>query len=292
MNHTKQSSPLVAAPPPNPLRNGGGRGRCSVDDFLDCGSAGAPVRQAFVMDSHCHLGPLGRMRILDSSTPGLVRAMNRLGVDVAAATPCPACIDGQIALGNDIAIDAVRRYPDRIFGYMSVNPLYPREVEVELARCLAAGLRGIKVHSSLGPAYNHPDYAMVWEFADEHGLPVLAHTGGDEIAQLEELFTRYPGIHWILAHGGISDPPLYVRVGTTYPNVYVDTTFSRCPRGLIEWFVQSGLEDKLLWGTDAAFLNGAGQLGRVLFAKISPEQKEKILGANARRAFGLTKGPR
>lgn len=258
------------------------------DLFTACGLTGEPLGETFVMDSHCHLGPLGRMRLLDSSVESLVRMMDRLGVNRAAASSLPGCIDGAIVRGNDIVIDAVQRYPERIFGYLSVNPLYPREADHEMARCWEAGLRGLKVHNALGTRYDHPAYAPVWDFADAHHLTVLVHTWGRDLAEIEPCFERYPGLTWIAAHGGAEDPGEYVRIGTSYANVYVDTTFSRAPRGLVEWFVANGLEDKLLWGTDAAFLAGPGQFGRILFAKISPAQKEKILGLNARQAFRLS----
>ena len=258
------------------------------DVFTACGLTGAPLAHTFVMDSHCHLGPLGRMRIIDSSVESLVRMMDRLGVDMAAASALPACIDGAIVRGNDIVIDAVRRYPDRLFGYLVVNPLYPREAEREMARCWREGLRGLKVHNALGPRYDNPAYAPIWEFADAHRLTVLVHTWGKDIAEIEPCFERYPDLTWITAHGGAADPDEYVRIGKRYANVYVDTPYSRCPRGTIEWFVGQGLEDKLLGGTDAAFLNGPGQLGRILFARISTTQKEKILGRNALKAFRLS----
>lgn len=255
------------------------------DLFTDGGLTGAPVRHAFVMDSHCHLGPIGRMRMLDSSAESLVRAMDRMGVAKAVATACPACADGQIERGNDRVIEAVQRFPDRLLGYFSVNPQYPREAERELERCLAAGLHAIKVHNAQGTPYNHPSYSLVWEFAAAHGLPVLAHTWGKPLAELEDAVRRHPGIPWILAHGGSVNPEAYVQAVRDYPNVYVDTPYSRCPRGLVEWLVAQGIEDRLLWGTDIAFLNGPGQLGRILFARITPAQKEKILGLNARRVF-------
>ncbi len=257
------------------------------DPFVECGRTGAPVRHAFVMDSHCHLGPISRMRVLDSSAESLVRTMDRMGVARAVATGCPACADGLIVRGNDLVIDAVRRFPDRILGYFSVNPLYPREAESELARCLAAGLRAIKVHNGQGTPYNHPSYEQVWEFAAAHKLPVLAHTWGKPLAELEDAVRRHPGITWILAHGGSVNPEAYVQAVRQYPNVYVDTPLSRYPRGLVEWLVAQGIEDRLLWGTDIAFLNGPGQLGRILFAQITRVQKEKILGGNALRVFGF-----
>jgi predicted TIM-barrel fold metal-dependent hydrolase len=225
------------------------------------------------------------MRILDSSVESLVETMDRMGVDKAVATACPACADGLITRGNDIVIAAVRRFPGRLLGYFSVNPLYPREAERELARCVEAGLHAIKVHNGQGTRYSHPSYSLVWEFAAAHGLPILAHTWGSPMAELEDAAKRHPGITWILAHGGSATPEAYVQAVRQYPKVYVDTTLSRCPRGLVEWFVAQGIEDRLLWGTDMSFINGPGQLGRILFARIAPAQKERILGLNARRVF-------
>jgi predicted TIM-barrel fold metal-dependent hydrolase len=213
--------------------------------------------------------------------------MDLLGIDVAAPSSIPACMGGVIEQGNNQVIDAVQRHPERILGYMSVNPRYAQAAARELERCLRAGLRAIKVHSGQGTRYNDPCYGLVWQFAAEHNLPVLAHTWGAELEELEPCFGRYPGINWIMAHGGCVDREAYLRVGVEHPNVFVDTVYSVCPRGLIEYFVAHGLKDKLLWGTDTAFMSAAPQLGKVLFAKITPQDKLSILGANARRVFDL-----
>jgi predicted TIM-barrel fold metal-dependent hydrolase len=257
------------------------------DPFVQLGKAGLPLDSLFVMDSHCHLGPCRRLRVIDGSIESLVRTMDGLGVDVAAPSSMLACMEGYVEQGNDQVIDAVQRYPDRILGYMAVNPKYPKAADREMQRCLEAGLRAIKVHTGLGTAYDEPCYTLVWEFAAANGLPVLAHTWGKELDQLEPLFRRYVGLTWILAHGGCVERERYLRVGVEYPNVWVDTAYSACPRGLIEYLVLNGLEDKLLWGTDTAFMSAAPQLGRVLFAQITTTQKEKVLGQNARHAFRL-----
>ena len=52
-----------------------------------------------------------------------------------------------------------------------------------------------------------------------------------------------------------------------------------------------GLVDRIVWGSDAMFMDGSQQIGRVLFAQIPPEDKEKILGLNARRALRLPAAP-
>ena len=256
----------------------------SKDQFVQLGKVGAALTDTFVVDTHCHIGPCSRMRFIESSADGLIRIMDRLGIDMAAITALSACIDGVITQGNDLVIDAIQRYPNRLKGYMSVNPKYPATASRELRRCLDAGLRLVKVHSGLGIAYNDPSYEMVWEFAAEHRLPILAHTAGRDIeTTLESTIARYPQITWSLAHAGIADPPVYVRVAKQYDNVYTDLVYSACPRGMVEYFVAQGLEDKLLWGTDWPFMSAQPQLGKVLFARISPLQKAKILGDNARQ---------
>jgi predicted TIM-barrel fold metal-dependent hydrolase len=257
------------------------------DTFVQHALSGSPLRQVLVVDAHCHLGPCRRLRIIDSSVESLVRVMDRLGIDHAAPSSLAASIGGIVERGNDQVIDAVQRYPERIHGYMAVNPQYPHAAARELERCLGAGLRAVKVHSGQGTPYGDPCYELVWAFAEEHALPVLAHTWGAELAQLEPLFDRYPRIHWILAHGGVADRDAYVRAGVGHANVFVDTTYSACPRGLVEYLANSGLEDKLLWGTDAGFMSAAPQLGKILTAQITPSQKLKILGTNARRALRL-----
>ena len=73
----------------------------------------------------------------------------------------------------------------------------------------------------------------------------------------------------------------YVRHAKTYSNVYLESCFSASPKGLIEYFVNEGMADKLLWGSDVNFYSNEHQIGRVVFADISLEDKYKILGRNA-----------
>ena len=255
------------------------------DLFVEHGEAGAPLDDVFVMDAHCHLGPYSGFPIVDSSVESLLRAMDLTGVNVAAVCSMVAVSGLAVSRGNDEVIDAVQRHGDRIQGYMIVNPRYPKAAGDEMKRCLAAGLCGIKVHAAMGTPYDHPSYEQVWAFAAEHRLVVLAHAGGETCDLLTPVFERFPAVTWIMAHGGISKPESYVRVARDHANVYFDTSFSQCPRGMLEYFVGEGVEDKILFASDAVFLSTASQLGKILFARITPGQKKKILGENARKAF-------
>ncbi len=249
---------------------------------------GQPLTDIKLIDAHAHIGPYKEFRMLEYTAESILRGMDKLGVEMSCISSIPGCIGSLYQEWNSEIIKAVKQWPGRFFGYMSVNPLSPTDAFTELKRCYDQGIRGIKVHSSMGIPYDDPSYKMIWEFAERYSLPVLAHTWGlDGIAQLTPLFTRYPSVTWILAHGGSEDREAYIHAAFASRNVYVDTVLSAGPRGLTEYFMKSGLSDRLLWGTDITFMNAPHQLGKIIFADITIEQKLKILGENAIKALKL-----
>ena len=67
----------------------------------------------------------------------------------------------------------------------------------------------------------------------------------------------------------------YARVAGAHDKAVLETCFSRCPKGMLEYFVDAGLDRKILWGSDAAFYASTHQFGRVLFAELPAETKKK-----------------
>jgi len=261
----------------------------SADQFATAGRAGRPVTGETVIDVHAHFGHGPDFPIVRPTARALVASMDRLGIQMSCVSSIQA-IFGDAEHGNALVADGLREFPGRIFGYLVVDVGYPEKVAAQLAAGWAAGFRGIKVWSygaRPGLPYNHPNYEPVFAHANEHALPVLAHVFGPELDELEGHIRRFPRVRWLLAHVGSAALEKYLRFAREYPTVYVELCLSACPRGLVEQLVTVGLEDKVLWGSDAVFLDQASQLGRVLFAQISPEAKRKILGLNARRALGL-----
>jgi uncharacterized protein len=264
----------------------------SDDYFVDCVKHGNPIDDYLVIDAHAHLGKILGFSIPDTSLETIVAGMDRIGIDISCVSSFPAAF-GKAKIGNDVILDVVSRYPTRFFGYMCADIGYPERILPELERCLDAGLRGIKVVSGgliNGLPYNHPNYEKVFAFADHHKLPVLAHTWTyeHEIKELQSMFEKYKNAKFILAHAGNQDIDKYIQVAQRYENVYLELCFSACPRGVIEYFVDCGLVDKVIWGSDSIFHNAINQLGRVLFAKISVEDKIKILGINVKRVLNLS----
>ena len=257
-----------------------------ADRYMEAGWSGAPVDFHFVMDAHAHLGQNKDFVIINGTAEGMLGAMDHTGVDLTAVSSIPGTIGGWMK-GNDEVIDAVQKYPDRFFGYITINAYDPEAVPGECERCWAGGCRGLKLHTGQGLDYDRPEIRPALEFANDKGCPILCHVWGEELDHMEPLIERYSNSTWLLAHSGCVDKENYARVAKAHSNAVLELCFSRCPKGIPEYFVSEGLEDRVLWGTDAQFFASTHQLGRVLFAELSETIKKKILCDNARRVFSL-----
>jgi predicted TIM-barrel fold metal-dependent hydrolase len=67
------------------------------------------------------------------------------------------------------------KYPELVLPFAAVDPRRPNVVETTIARIERDGFRGIKLYPPLGYHPNHPALAELYEYAAEHGVPVLAH---------------------------------------------------------------------------------------------------------------------
>jgi len=256
--------------------------------LAECARLGKRLDDVFVFDVHQHVGAWHPFHIPAPGIDDAVAIMDRLGIDAAVTSGLPAVLGTDTRGGNDAVIDAAARYPGRIFGYVAVNPNDPADAAEEVKRCAAAGLTGIKVHNIHAQSYDHEKYRAAYEIAETRGWPVLTHTwGGEELAEIDKLAEEYPNVRWILAHAGTTNVPGYVNLARRRDNVYLDTCASACYFNLVEKLVTGAGVEKVLFGTDMTFLSGAQQIGKILFARISDGDKERVLGENARRVFNL-----
>ena len=258
----------------------------NADRYVEACRAGKPIDWHPVIDAHAHLGQNHNFLILDSSAEGMIRAKDRIGIDRTAVSSIPGTIGGW-SKGNDVVIDAVQRFPDRFIGYITVNGFDPGSVLAECERCWAGGCRALKLHTAQGFHYDRPELAPAFEFANDKRCPILLHVWGWELDHIEPLLGRYPHADFILAHAGSDMKERYAEVGNAYPNAWLETCFSKCPKGMIEYFISEGLEDCTLWGSDADFYAASHQVGRVLMGEMTPAVKKKLLYDNAAKLFGV-----
>ena len=177
-----------------------------------------------------------------------------------------------IALGMHTPNDQISAYakahPDKIIGFMSVDPNDPDALD-EIDRCVNdLGLKGIK----MSPVYQHYDpngdrARRVHRRAEELGLPILTHAAYHVIANTpmewanpllyDPVARKFPNLKIILAHIGLpwyTDAMVMIR---KHPNVFAD--------------VSGGVSLRPWWGYQAlAFCHENCVMHKLLFGSDFP----------------------
>ncbi len=257
-----------------------------------------------LVDVHAHfyhdLTPRADWRERNASR---LAAGDRIGITIHVASvlgswgrtspvyfPSPADVE----YGNTALLALEREHPDRIRGYVTVNPNYAAHARAEIGRGLAAGMIGIKLAASRRATDRLLD--PICELAAERGVPVLHHVWqhrrrdwpGQEASDAVELCAlagRHPKTKFVLAHiagGGDWQHSLAVLRGV--PNVCVDLSGSGVDGGMLEGCLDAVGAARLLWGTDLTMDAGWAKL-RYLERLLEPEALELVKWKNAARLF-------
>jgi len=257
---------------------------CSA--LKDFAAAGHPPAHFPIIDIHSHIGG---WRAWDSVTPEQrIAMMDRTGIRISVTSSLRA-LAGDIARGNDEVLEVIRRFPGRFFGYAHVSANYPDSLQSELERCFRnPGMRGIKVYQN-GIPFDDARFTPVWDFAEAHNIPILAHTWAGVLTSFDTIALAYPSVNFLIAHAGSDFTyQTYCDFAKKVPNFYLDLTYSREHTNMIEHFVATVGAQRIVWGTDEPLFAMSHQLAKVLFARISDDDKIAILSRNSARLFGFT----
>ena len=256
--------------------------------FAEYVFSGKPLDDTLVIDVHIHTGASTRLQKMHCEAPDIVHTMDRLGVDIVCASNSPGAYC-DVIWGNECAAKAHARYPDRIKSYLTVNPQYPDwDLEDYFEKDdRFFGLKAIPFVHGWVPI-DHPGFDRYYAYADKKGLPVLFHAWlPEEVEQATRVAKRYPGARFIFGHSGFTARDLAVEAVRSCDNVLLDTTISDISEGSVEWIVNKVGADRVAYGSDLTAFECAQILGRVLLARISDTDKEKILGLNAKAFLNL-----
>ena len=196
--------------------------------------------------------------------------------------------------GNDYLLRLQREHPDRIRGYVAVNPNYTDHALAEIRRCLDSGMIGIKLAASRRA--DDPLLDPICALAAERGVPVLQHIWqgrrrdypgqeASDAVELGRLAVRHKSVRFILAHiGGGGDWLQTLPVVRGLPNILVDLSGSGVDGGMLEACLQAVGVERLLWGCDLTIETGWAKL-RYLEHLLSPADLDHVRRRNAMRIF-------
>ena len=255
-----------------------------MNTIQECIKTGAPVKDFFIIDEHCHMGPIAGQYMGETSPEAILAEMDSLGVDMAVVAHSMALIS-DFSKGNDLVIELLDSYPERFYGYCTVNPLYPEEMLSELERCSAhPKMLGIKLHPYCHERpLSYKGYRTAYEFATKKNLFVMSHTyTAEDIDMTDKLAIEFPDTVFIMAHMGGEKMNVEnaLEVIKKHKNVYGDFSGSQSWEGIIEWYVSVVGSKKLLYGTDTPCMNPSATLALVGLAEITDDEKRDILGLN------------
>lgn len=188
---------------------------------------------------------------------------------------------------NDQVLSVLPKWPDRLLGFVYLNPKHIDASLAELERCVANGpMVGVKLW--VAHRANAPEVSQLVSRAHELKALLFQHTwfkvmgngpGESNPAHFVELAQRHPETPLVCGHTG-GDWELGIRTIAKLKNVYADLAGSNPVAGYTEMAVRELGADRVIYGSDASGRSFSSQLGKVLGADIPDEAKRLILAEN------------
>jgi len=259
------------------------------------------------LQSACHTHPFS-----DGTAAGLTASMTAAGVDLSVVLPV-ATNTHQVSHVND----ASARLNEQGNGIMSFGCIHPdcEDWKQELDRIANLGIKGIKLH----PIYQGTDiddvrYVHILARAGELGLVVITHAGLDigfpgrvncTPAMIRRAIRAAGPVKLIAAHMGgwrnwdeVGECLVDTTVGldTSYALGQIEPAEEGCyaPEDLDmmseEQFVSMVRNfgaDRIFFGTDSPWRGHAQSIADIEALPLAREEKDKILGENARKLLKL-----
>jgi predicted TIM-barrel fold metal-dependent hydrolase len=192
----------------------------------------------------------------------------------------------------------LRRWPDLMLGMIQLNANDLAGSLKALDRWLRDGpMKGVYFPGSApgGLTCTHANVEALVERLFELGGAIMMHTWfktgeepgphGTTPSDLVALAAKFPRQTFICAHAG-GNWELGIRAVRGSPNIVVETSGFDATAGFIEMAVRELGAERVVFGSHLPSRSLGTELGKVLCAEITEEQKRLILGANFRRVLG------
>lgn len=186
------------------------------------------------------------------------------------------------------------RWPDLLLGLIKLNPHDVRGSLAALDRWLGDGPMVGVYFSGGGPkalTCTHPNFIPIVERIAKYNGAIMQHTwfktggkqgpGESTPSELAELAQRFPEQKFVCAHAG-GEWERGIRAVRNVPNILIETSGFDATAGFIEMAVRELGRKRIIFGSHLPSRSLGTELGKVIGAQITNQDRCAILGENLR----------
>jgi len=248
-----------------------------------------------IVDAHCHLHNLYSFYNPYAGIDEMIQEADRVGVRNICIAPIEG-ISCDFRLGNKHLKEAMEKYPQRVYGYILINPNFPEQIDEIFEEYYSLkNVLGIKIHPT---AHKYSvcgeNYRKAFDKVKALGGVVLSHSwqSADSncvVEACEKIIQAYPEVPFIIGHsGGTCQGVLKaIDVVNKYENAYMDTCGTFFSNMHIEEMAAKAHPARILYASDYPFHDLRIEISDILFADMDDGIKTDILGENFRKMLKI-----
>lgn len=182
---------------------------------------------------------------------------------------------------NHVVKAAVQKHPDRLWGFVCLNPLEGERALAMLDEGIGWGAKGIKLAPMVHEfPFSGKTLAAICERAGKAGMPVYSHVVFNPGANTDKfchLAEEFRGTHFILGHMGFGPADMdAVESAAAKDNLWLETSLGNYL--VLKMALEKLGPKKLIFGSEFPMAHPKAQLGNVRL--LGPAGMEDILANN------------
>lgn len=241
-----------------------------------------------IIDIHAHVGPWHDFLLAEPSAEWLVATNDRIGIGTAGISHLVA-FGYDTRLGNELALAAAEAHPGKLGVWLTANP-HLDDVALIREQLEHPSVWGLKLHPDV---QEYPvtgrRYRPYLEAAAEVSATVLSHgqtrSPWSAPQQIAQVAREYPDSAFLLGHAGLFSDGIddVAELAAGIDNLYAECCGSRITHVFLERLVEVAGSEKVVFGSDACFLDQRWAVGRALHAELGDDARRLLLHDNAIR---------
>lgn len=231
-----------------------------------------------IIDSHMHMGSISGASINSISGEYLISIMNKFNIDYSFVTSLSSSLKH-----NQIVINEVLKFPNRLIGFYWVNPMRNSILE-EVSKVVGKGFIGIKLRPETDgySLFNVSLLQSILDFAMKMGFIVYIHCSGFGVSHasaFNAICDFYPDLKVIIGHMAQGSLEA-IKVARKHDNIFLETSTCHYEK-FLSYAIKILGSNRILFGSDFPYSNIILEISKITQLNIPMDDKSKILGGNA-----------